>query len=101
MKPRDTIDAGCARSMGTFANMMEPREGLSRPEIARLRVDFPAPLDPRTATISPCPTVRSTPWRISVPPYPACSLLTARIGSVIIGLLQASAPPRHSRDRLL
>src|SRR6266478_5449053 len=37
-----------------------------------------------TPAISPCCTVRSTPCRISAPPYPAWSPLTARTGSGIL-----------------
>src|SRR5205085_12069532 len=70
------------RWMGTPANIMPPREGRSRPEIARFKVDLPAPFEPTTATISPYCTVRSTPCRISAPPYPAWSPLTASTGSV-------------------
>src|SRR5439155_4568417 len=84
IRPRDTIDLGRAPWMGTPAKMMQPRDGRSRPEIARLRVDLPAPFEPTTATISPCCTVRSTPCRISAPPYPAWSPLTARTGSGIL-----------------
>ena len=38
------------------------------PEMVRLSVDLPAPFEPSTATISPAPTLRSTPRRISVAP---------------------------------
>src|SRR5262245_9407994 len=83
MRPRATIAAGFACSTGTFSSWMLPRHGRTTPEMARLRVDFPAPFEPRIATISPRPTVRSTPRRISVVPYPAYKPMTARIGSGI------------------
>ena len=41
------------------------------PEIVRLSVDLPTPLEPSTATISPAPTSRSMPRSTSVSPYPA------------------------------
>ena len=44
------------------------RRGRSTPEMARLSVDFPAPFEPSTATISPSFTARSMPRRISVAP---------------------------------
>src|SRR3974390_787515 len=85
MSPRATMDAGGSFSSALPAKIMDTRESGSRPEIARFSVDFPAPFDPRMAMISPCPTVRSRPCRISVPPYPACTPLTIRIGSGIMG----------------
>ena len=42
--------------------------GAQTPEIVRLSVDFPAPFEPSTATISPALTARSMPRRISVAP---------------------------------
>src|SRR6476619_6557059 len=56
---------------------MEPLVARSTPEIVRLSVDLPTPFDPRTATISPALTTRSTPCRTSVSPYPACKSPTA------------------------
>jgi len=50
------------KRMGTWEARMTP-------EMVRLSVDFPVPLEPSTATISPSPTVRSIPRRISVEPY--------------------------------
>ena len=45
-----------------------PRRGGVNPEMARSKVDFPAPLVPRTARTSPASTSRSTPNRICVRP---------------------------------
>src|SRR6476620_5670747 len=63
---------------------MEPLVARSTPEIVRLSVDLPMPCDPRTATISPALTIRSTPCRTSVSPYPACRSPTASSGSASI-----------------
>src|SRR5436305_824768 len=83
IRPCDTIVDGLARSVCAPSNWIAPRHGRSTPEIARLSVDFPAPFEPSTATISPGATTRSMPRRISVAPYPACSPVIARIGSAI------------------
>src|SRR6476646_8685943 len=53
MSPRATIVAGFSRSMAWPAKRMEPRVARSTPEIVRLSVDFPAPFEPSTVTISP------------------------------------------------
>src|SRR5215470_3674867 len=81
MRPRATIAEGRSRSIATSSNRIEPVHGRTTPEMAWLSVDFPAPFEPNTATISPCPTTRSTPRRISVPPYPARRLFTTRMDS--------------------
>ena len=68
-RPAATLTvAGRSRSIAVSANRMAPLHGRTRPEMAWFNVDFPAPLAPSTATISPCRTVRSTPRRISVVP---------------------------------
>src|SRR4029078_11641682 len=63
---------------------MEPLVARSTPEIVRLSVDLPTPFDPRTATISPALTIRPTPLRTSVSPYPAGRSPTASSGSASI-----------------
>jgi hypothetical protein len=50
------------------AKRMEPRVARSTPEIVRLSVDFPAPFEPSTATISPAATSRSMPRSTSLAP---------------------------------
>src|SRR5215471_2792351 len=72
MSPRETIAAGFSRSIACPAKTIEPFVARSTPEIVRLSVDLPTPFDPSTATISPALTIRSTPCRTSVSPYPAC-----------------------------
>src|SRR5580704_17359872 len=69
--------------MALPANRMVPRVARSTPEMARLSVDFPAPLAPRIATISPGATARSISRSTSVAPYPAASPLMARSGSAM------------------
>ena len=61
--------SGRSRSIGTPSKRMRAlREARMTPEMVRLSVDLPAPFEPSTATISPAPTARSTPRRISVAP---------------------------------
>ena len=49
------------------------------PAIALINVDLPAPLGPRTATISPAATLRQAPLTIDAPgSYPAKSFLTVK-----------------------
>src|SRR5215472_3665669 len=83
MSPRATILAGASRSIEAPLKRMEPRQVRTIPEMVRLIVDFPAPLGPRTVTISPACTAKFTPRRISVPPYPACTPLSERSGSAM------------------
>jgi hypothetical protein len=68
MSPRATIFAGFSRSMAWPAKRMEPRVARNTPEIVRLSVDFPAPFEPSTATISPAPTSRSMSRSTSLAP---------------------------------
>src|SRR3954471_7626914 len=77
MRPSATIADGRARSIARLPKRIAPRQGRTTPEIARLSVDFPAPLEPSTATISLSFTPRSMPRRISVAPYPAWRPLMA------------------------
>src|SRR5262249_41888657 len=79
--PRPTIAAGRFPSIAAPAKVIVPRHGHSTPEMVRLRVDLPAPFAPSTATISFALTVRSTPRKISVAPYPVWSPETPRGGS--------------------
>ena len=46
----------------------EPDAGSTSPTSALSRVDFPAPLRPMRAMVSPGATVRLTSWRASMPP---------------------------------
>jgi hypothetical protein len=54
--------------MALPAKWMVPRVARSTPEMARLSVDFPAPLAPNIATISPGMTARSISRSTSVAP---------------------------------
>src|SRR6185295_4829454 len=80
MSPRETMPADFSRSIACPANRIKPLVARSTPEIVRLSVDLPTPFDPSTATISPALTIRSTPCRTSVSPYPACKSPTASSG---------------------
>src|SRR5262249_10212172 len=81
MRPRATIVAGDSCAIADPLNRMAPRQARLTPEIVRLIVDLPAPLGPRTVTISPECTAKSTPRRISVSAYPACTPVSERSGS--------------------
>src|SRR6185295_655023 len=84
MSPRETMPADFSRSIACPANRIKPLVARSTPEIVRLSVDLPTPFDPSTATISPALTIRSTPCRTSVSPYPACRSPTASSGSAFM-----------------
>src|SRR5262249_5436619 len=72
------------------ANRIAPRRGRKMPEIARSKVDFPAPLAPISATTAPSSTARLTPcnarlrphltWRSSTSRSGRAALLTAEVG---------------------
>ncbi|OPZ63817.1 MAG: hypothetical protein BWY85_01502 [Firmicutes bacterium ADurb.Bin506] len=59
----------CARMpvMDLPMNSMEPAIGVISPDTARRMVLLPAPLEPTIATISPCPTWKSTPNTTATP----------------------------------
>src|SRR5216684_1242686 len=59
---------------------MWPARTGRRPEIALIRVDFPAPFAPTSATIEPSLTVRSMSRTTVVLSYPAASPRTSSIG---------------------
>src|SRR5215472_17575906 len=72
--------------------------GRSTPRTAFSRVLLPAPLGPRTVTISPRCTVRSTSMIVGVSPYPAASPATvSAAGSAPVS--PAAAPAAASRPR--
>src|SRR5262249_34598812 len=81
MSPRATIVAGFSRSISLPAKRMEPCVARSTPEIVRLSVDFPAPFEPSTATISSAATSRSIPRSTSIAPERGVSPLTASSAS--------------------
>src|SRR5215470_3281539 len=80
MSPRATMLAGFSRSIACPAKRTEPFAARSTPEIVRLSVDLPAPLEPSTATISLASTARFTPRSTSVSPYLVCRSLMASNG---------------------
>ena len=49
--------------MGRSYQVMEPLRARSMPEMVLIIVDFPAPLEPMTVTISPSATSREIPRR--------------------------------------
>src|SRR5579872_6999650 len=57
---------------------MPPARERTTPEMVRLSVDLPTPLEPRTETISPALTSRLTPRNTSPSPYPANTSRTSR-----------------------
>src|SRR5215831_6490667 len=71
--------------MGSPRNSMTPRVGLMTPEIVRSKVDFPAPLAPMSATISPRRTCRCTPLSTVMGPYPANRSLIASMPWLVFG----------------
>src|SRR5215469_6653983 len=93
--------AGASRSIDAPLKRIVPRQVRTTPEIARLIVDFPAPLGPKTVTISPGCTAKFTPRRISVPPYPACTPVSDRSGSAMRiprGYASCCAPTKIGLD---
>src|SRR5215472_3307594 len=81
MRPCATILAGVSRSIAAPLKRIVPWKLRTIPEMVRLIVDFPAPFGPSTVTISPRCTAKSTPRRISTPPYPACTPVSESSGS--------------------
>ena len=54
--------------MSSSLNVTVPAVGRTRPQMPLSNVDLPAPLVPRSATISPSTTSKSTPKRICTGP---------------------------------
>src|SRR5262249_48811646 len=96
MSPRETIAAGFSCSIACPAKTIEPFVARSTPEIVRLSVDLPTPFDPSTATISPAPTIRSTPCRTWVSPYPACRSPT--LSSALASMLRSQLCRRATTE---
>src|SRR5258705_4223175 len=71
--PRATIACGGTSRSDRSWRVMAPRVGWSSPEIVLSVVVFPAPLLPRSVTISPCPTSRPTPLSARISPYDTSS----------------------------
>src|SRR6266705_2635042 len=76
--PRATMASGAHPVMSRPSRVTEPSIGLSNPKIALMRVDFPAPFGPMTATISPESRESDTPRRIGTSLYPTVRLLASR-----------------------
>src|SRR5438105_9404665 len=70
MPARTTRWAG-RPSIRTPSNSTRPAVGARSPEMALSRVDFPAPLEPSKATISPRCTEREMPCKAGTPAYAA------------------------------
>src|SRR3954468_17858845 len=64
-------------------------------------VVLPAPLRPRSVTVSPSRTSRSTPCSTWLSPYQACSPRTERSGSVKFRPHVGLAHPRIAADRVV
>ena len=69
MIPLSAIMWGAMPLMSTPSWLMLPRVGETSPEMARKTVDFPAPLVPRSAIVSPRRSSRFTPNRTWTCPY--------------------------------
>src|SRR5689334_23231285 len=67
--PRTTRRSARSLVMSSPLKVIVPWATGRSPEIARMVVDFPAPLAPIRATISPSPTVRLMPCRAWMRPY--------------------------------
>ena len=52
----------------------DPEDGRSRPAMSMSMVVLPEPEGPTTARVSPCSTVRLTPFRMLTGPEPAVSV---------------------------
>src|SRR5947208_15560593 len=70
--------SGAHPVMSRPSSVTDPSTGLSNPKIALMRVDFPAPFGPTTATISPDSSESETPRRIGTRLYPTVRLLASR-----------------------
>src|ERR687888_2083232 len=74
--PRPTISWGGTPTSDAVSSVIVPERGWRRPEIALSVVVFPAPLLPRSATISPRPTSSPTPLSARISPYATSSAST-------------------------
>jgi hypothetical protein len=77
--PDRSKSRGLADFKGIPSKLTRPFHTGSKPKIAFSNVDFPAPLWPMRAVISPVGAAMSTPFRICFLPYPVTSSLTASI----------------------
>ena len=66
--PMRTIWRGLRPAIFLPSKTIEPERGATRPEIARSVVDFPAPLDPSSATSAPSSIEKLTPRSASISP---------------------------------
>src|SRR5213079_996390 len=71
--PFQTISWGGTPTSGSESSVIVPRAGWSSPEMVLSVVVLPAPLLPRTATISPRPTSSPTPLSARILPYETSS----------------------------
>src|SRR5579863_7039254 len=81
--PRRKRSAGGSVSIGSPPRRMVPPSLRSRPETDFASVDLPAPLAPRSATISPRSSVRLTFFNTRLRPYPTETDLSSRSGMVL------------------
>src|SRR4051794_5144414 len=77
--PSARMRAALAPQRSLPSNKYVPARTGIRPESARIRVVFPAPLEPTNAVISPRRTTMSTPHSTSISPYPARNPCSSRI----------------------
>ena len=66
--PMRTIARGLRPAIALAVEEIEPERGATRPEIARSVVDFPAPLEPSSATSAPSSIEKVTPRSASISP---------------------------------
>src|SRR5579864_5691086 len=81
--PRRTVCSGASPEMSRPPKVTDPFHGRISPETTRRIVDLPAPLVPRSATISPGSTRRLTPRSTWTAPYPASTPVSSRSGSAM------------------
>src|SRR3990172_9609645 len=99
--PSWTIRCGAMRSRCRPPKVTVPARGRMIPDTARSVVDFPAPFEPMSVTISPSSTARSIPLTAVMAPYPAIRPATSR--RAIARLFHRSRPQvclNHARISL-
>src|SRR5713101_9073611 len=88
--PARRAPSGEEKCTGSPPNMMRPEVGVWTPEIHLIRVDFPAPLSPTIAVISPLRAQMVTSLTAWTAPNHFLTLSTSRRTSLALGIVAPS-----------
>src|SRR5438874_7913290 len=96
--PARRASSGEEKCTGSPPNMMRPEVGEWTPETHLIRVDFPAPLSPTIAVISPLRAQMVTSVMACTAPNHLLTLSTNRRTSEALGTVAPSAVPFDNAD---